>query len=426
MGMIDDGFTMTIEEPSRKSPFLGAPFGVALVAVVAVAGLVLLDRLAVWDGVAVAGLVAAAATAIWAMGRARDGTDETVVPAQMLDTAVERFADTLSEPCMVVNERAVLVYRNRAALTRFPRARPGDPLAFTLRNPELVEAVEAARASGQAQRAELHLTVPNETWYRISAVPYRPDDAGEQAFIVITLYDFTEQKRIDTMRADFIANASHELRTPLTSLMGFIETLQGPAARDEASRGRFLGIMGNQAERMSGLIDDLLSLSRIELRQHVKPTSDVNLSQLLREVVESLEARLAGAQVEIALTLPEQPVSVVGDRQELFEVVENLADNAIKYGGEGTRIEIALEPASTRTGAYHAITVADDGPGIAEEHVPRLTERFYRVDAESSRKKKGTGLGLAIVKHIVNRHHGQMTIRSKLGQGTRVEILLPR
>ena len=372
-------------------------------------------------------IAAIGAITAFAMRRSRAGTEEneTPSPAASLDATVEQFADRLTEPCLVINERAVLVYRNPAAGRQFPRARPGDPLAFTLRDPDLVEAIDKAVETGDAQSTGLHIPVPNDMWFRASVVPYQPTE-GERGFIVITLYDFTEQKRTDRLRTDFIANASHELRTPLTSLMGFIDTLQGPAAKDEAARSRFLGIMRNQSERMSGLIDDLLSLSRLELRQHVKPTTEVNLNLLLREVAESLEPKIAAAELVLDLKLPDEPATVMGDRQELFEVVENLADNAIKYGGTGEKIEIALTSGSSRSGAHHAITVSDFGEGIPEEHVPRLTERFYRVDAESSRRKKGTGLGLAIVKHIVARHHGQLSIRSKLGEGTRVEILLPR
>lgn len=393
-------------------------------AVLLVAVLAAFGRLAPLDsGVVALAIIAISSIAMRIPGRKADDDDAADALAG-IDGAVERFSDILTEPCLIINERAVLIYRNPAALKRFPRARTGDPLAFTLRDPDLVDAIDKAMSSGAPQSTELHIPVPNETWYRASVVPYAPD--GGRNFVAITLYDFTEQKRTDRMRADFIANASHELRTPLTSLMGFIDTLQGPAAKDEVARARFLGIMRSQSERMSSLIDDLLSLSRIELRQHVKPTTEVNLNLLLREVAESLEPKLAAAELALDLKLPEEPVTIIGDRQELFEVVENLADNAIKYGGDGGRVEIALMAGASRSGAHHAITVTDFGAGIAEEHVPRLTERFYRGDAEANRKKKGTGLGLAIVKHIVARHHGQLSIRSKLGEGTRVEILLPR
>lgn len=430
--MMDDSLSMStgpaLSAKSRRfpRPHLNATLGVGLAGVVIVGVLMVMGRLGMTEGaVAMAAMMAITGLGLHLQGRQGEGQSEASSEPG-LDLAVERFADTLVDPCLVVNERAVIAYCNPAARAQFPRAKSGDPLAFTLRNPELVEAIDRALETGEAQRSELHISGPNDTWYRVSTVPYRPQASEGRVYLVITLYDLTEQKRTDRMRGDFIANASHELRTPLTSLMGFIDTLQGPAAKDEVARGRFLGIMRGQAERMSGLIDDLLSLSRIELRQHVKPTTEVNLNLLLREVAETLEARLSETGIALKLDLPEQTISITGDRQELFEVIENLADNAIKYGGDAGRVEIALTPGASRTGAHHAITVTDFGPGIAEEHVPRLTERFYRVDAESSRKKKGTGLGLAIVKHIVQRHQGQMSIRSKLGEGTRVEILLPR
>lgn len=414
-------------KPQGSGRFAVNPaLGVGLAGIVIVCALMAFGRLGLAEGAATVAAMAAVTGVSLRLRRRQEEEEREPGTEPGLDLAVERFADTLIDPCIVINERAVIAYCNPAARAQFPRAKAGDPLAFTLRNPELVEAIDRALETGEVQRSELHISGPNDTWYRASTVPYRPQGDEGRVYLVITLYDLTEQKRTDRMRGDFIANASHELRTPLTSLMGFIDTLQGSAAKDEAARGRFLGIMRGQAERMSGLIDDLLSLSRIELRQHVKPTTEVNLNLLLREVAETLEPRLSETGIALKLDLPEETITVIGDRQELFEVIENLADNAIKYGGEAGRVEIALAPSASRTGTHHAITVTDFGPGVAEEHVPRLTERFYRVDAESSRRKKGTGLGLAIVKHIVQRHHGQMSIRSKLGEGTRVEILLPR
>nr|WP_269144707.1 ATP-binding protein [Devosia faecipullorum] len=226
------------------------------------------------------------------------------------------------------------------------------------------------------------------------------------------------------MRTDFIANASHELRTPLASLMGFIDTLLGPAARDEAARGKFLGIMRSQADRMSRLIDDLLSLSRIEMHQHVRPTGSLDLAGLLREVREGLQIQAKAAELDIVLTVPDGPVIVTGDRGQLYEVFENLIDNAIKYGAGGKSVEVSLVR-TERSGLHHLVSVLDHGPGVDPEHVPRMTERFYRIDAETSPKKKGTGLGLAIVKHIIQRHRGQMTIKSAPGEGLRVDVLLP-
>ncbi len=337
--------------------------------------------------------------------------------------AIRHFADALPYPGIILDRRSIIMHLNAEARRHFPAAIEGNPIAYSLRFPALLSAVELARG-GVAQTIELHQTVPTETWYAATVAPLSPGDPGHDGVLVITLQSLTESKRLEALRTDFIANASHELRTPLTSLVGFIDTLLGPAANDKQARERFLGLMRVQAGRMSKLVEDLLSLSRIEMRQHVRPTAEVELGGLLREVSESLQTVAADAGTHLKLELPAEPLIVRGDRDELFEVFENLADNAIKYGAEGGDIEIVLAPASSRPGFDAMVTVTDHGPGVAAEHVPRLTERFYRVDAESSRKKKGTGLGLAIVKHIVTRHHGLLTIRSQPGQGTRVEVLL--
>ncbi len=338
--------------------------------------------------------------------------------------AVRLFADTLAEPCLVLDRRSVVVHLNAAARQQFPAVVAGSPLAFTLRAPSLLGAIETVRHTGAPATIELHQVVPTETWHRVTIASLAPGDPVNEGVLVITMHNLTEGRRLESLRSDFIANASHELRTPLTSLVGFIETLLGPAANDKEARERFLGIMRTQAGRMSKLIDDLLSLSRIEMRQHVRPTASVELGGLVREVVEALQKLAADSGTRLALSVSDEPLTVSGDRDELYEVFENLIENAIKYGGEGGNIEIALAPATSRQGFAAAFTVTDHGPGIAAEHVPRLTARFYRVDAESSRKKKGTGLGLAIVKHIVTRHHGLLSIRSEPGQGTRVEVLL--
>jgi two-component system phosphate regulon sensor histidine kinase PhoR len=345
------------------------------------------------------------------------------------DQTARNFADALCDPCIILDRRSLIVHRNPPTARQFPSARIGDPIAFSLRNPGLLTAIDAARRTGVAQNVELPETVPNETWHKVTVAPLLSGEEGEPSearLLVLTMQTLTELKRVDAMRSDFIANVSHELRTPLTSLIGFIDTLLGPAAKDAEARTRFLGIMRSQAERMSKLIDDLLSLSRIEMRQHVRPTGTVDLVSLLREIKDGLQTQAGEAGVTIGLSLPETAANIAGDRDELYEVFENLIDNAVKYGNDGGKVDIKLTPGVERTGYDYIVSVTDNGPGIAEEHVPRLTERFYRVDAESSRKKKGTGLGLAIVKHIVQRHRGVMSIKSRPGEGTRVDVLLPR
>ncbi|MEO6396512.1 MAG: ATP-binding protein [Devosia sp.] len=341
------------------------------------------------------------------------------VSAQQRLDVLSGFAAILPEPCLLLDRRSIVLFRNVPASKEFPSVSEGNLLTLGLRNPTFVSALDQARRSGEPQSVELHQTVPNDLWYLAHIAPLSDTDG----MVAVTLRSLSEQKRVESLRSDFIANASHELRTPLTSLVGFIDTLLGPAANDEEARTRFLGIMRQQAARMSKLIDDLLSLSRIEMRQHLRPTGSVELGALLREVAEGLETQAKEAGVAIEIT-SEAAATIGGDREELYEVFENLIDNAIKYGGEGGKVEVALGPG--RSGFEYLVSVTDHGAGIAPEHVPRLTERFYRVDAESSRKKKGTGLGLAIVKHILNRHRGRMVIHSRPGDGTQVEVLLLR
>jgi two-component system phosphate regulon sensor histidine kinase PhoR len=372
-------------------------------------------------------IAAALLPRVVAMGGTVTTVEETL--GTLRQQMARNFADTLSDPCIILDRRSLIIHRNPPTARQFPGARIGDPIAFSLRNPALLTAIDAARRTGIAQSVELHQTVPTETWHKVTVAPLVNEDeeeSSETRLLVLTMQTLTELKRVDAMRSDFIANVSHELRTPLTSLIGFIDTLLGPAAKDAEARKRFLAIMRSQAERMSKLIDDLLSLSRIEMRQHLRPTGNVDLASLLREIRDGLQTQVKDAAVTIDLTAPDEPANIAGDRDELYEVFENLIDNAVKYGNEGGKVHIELTPGVERSGYDYIVSVTDNGPGIAEEHVPRLTERFYRVDAESSRKKKGTGLGLAIVKHIVHRHRGRMSIKSRPGEGTRVEVLLPR
>jgi two-component system phosphate regulon sensor histidine kinase PhoR len=241
---------------------------------------------------------------------------------------------------------------------------------------------------------------------------------------VVVLSDRTRERAVERMRADFVANVSHELRTPLASLIGFIDTLRGPAADDPPAQQRFLGIMAEQAARMNRLIDDLLSLSRIELIEHQAPSGTVALDDLVRRLAAGFEPRLEARSVKLELRLAEDLPLVIGDADQLAQVLQNLLDNAVKYGREGGMVRLEAAPAQGKPGVV--LSVADQGVGIPREHLPRLTERFYRVDTGRSRAAGGTGLGLAIVKHIVNRHRGQLTIDSEEGTGTTVTIWLPQ
>jgi two-component system, OmpR family, phosphate regulon sensor histidine kinase PhoR len=262
--------------------------------------------------------------------------------------------------------------------------------------------------------------VPVERRVAATVSRLESSSASTSPHVLVTFRDLTEQDRLAQMRADFIANASHELRTPLASLRAFVETLQGPARDDVAARTRFLTLMASQAERMTRLIDDLLSLSRVEMRVHLPPRGIVELNETAAYVYQSLEPVAEGAKVKLSLLRNEKPARIRGDREEIVQVLQNFIQNAIKYGREGGTIEVRVGRDAPR-GAGDArvwVSVVDNGPGIAPEHLPRLTERFYRVNVTSSREKGGTGLGLAIVKHIVNRHRGELRIASRLGAGS--------
>jgi two-component system phosphate regulon sensor histidine kinase PhoR len=337
------------------------------------------------------------------------------------ETGIKRFAEALPDPCFVLDRRGVVRYANERALAAFP-IRTGEALTFRLRAPDLVDAFDRVAKGGTSERVEFAERVPTERWF--GAWFARLDGAdARNPFIALIIDDLSEQRRTDRIRVDFVANASHELRTPLASLVGFIETLQGPAREDPVARERFLKIMHDQTARMSRLVNDLLSLSRIEMKAHVRPAAEADLGAIVQHLEDALEPLARDLGVAIETVLPEEPVPVTGDRDELIQVFENLIENACKYGQSGKRVLVTVTPA--REGVGPTVSVRDFGPGIAEEHVPRLTERFYRVDVEASRQHRGTGLGLAIVKHILARHQARLAIESRLGEGANFLVIFP-
>jgi len=340
------------------------------------------------------------------------------------DWLVEAVVSGLPDAVVALDRSGIVVASNAAARERTPALTRGAPLSFALRNADIIEAVRAAVASGDAQRVEFYERVPADRWSEAFVAPVALPEtiAGRRDLVILTLHDLTPLKRVEEMRADFVANASHELRTPLASLSGFIETLQGPARDDKQARERFLDIMKAQATRMARLIEDLLSLSRIELKAHVRPEQQLDLVPIVRQVADGLQTLARDRGVEVKVDTPAEPVVVRGDRDELIRVVENLVENALKYGASGRRVDISLRP---DTDGEAIVAVRDYGPGIAREHLPRLTERFYRVDVVESRAQGGTGLGLALVKHILQRHRGRLAIESAPGKGATFTVRLP-
>lgn len=335
----------------------------------------------------------------------------------------ERLADFLPDPLVLFDSEGTILYINHAAREAFPPLARDTSLYLCFRSPEMHALIQGIIADGQARSTDYLERLPLDRWYRASVMTFETAEGEADCFILI-FRDQTEMRRIDRMRSDFIANASHELRTPLASLRGFIETLQGPARDDAAARERFLQIMQKQADRMSRLIDDLLSLSRLEMKAAIPLKERVDISMVLNHVVETLAPMAADVGVAVEWNKPDHPVWLPGDKDELIQVFQNLIENACKYGQSGKRVVVRLEEQGTEQPVNQpdglrgfSVSVEDFGPGIPAEHLPRLTERFYRVDVDSSRAHKGTGLGLAIVKHILTRHRGRLIIRSQMGKG---------
>jgi two-component system phosphate regulon sensor histidine kinase PhoR len=345
-------------------------------------------------------------------------------PAVRPDPGLRLFAEALPDPCFICDRRATVFYLNERAAAAFA-IREGDALTFRLRVPDLIAAFDRVAKGGPPERVEFVERVPTERWFAAWFARVGSPDGGLGEFVVLILDDMSERRRSERVRVDFVSNASHELRTPLASLAGFIDTLQGPARDDPQARARFLAIMHEQADRMSRLVDDLLSLSRIEMKAHVRPVGNVDLASVVRHVVDSLEPLARELGVTIETKLPTTPVELTGERDELIQVFENLIENACKYGQSGKRVVVTLKAAEDGEGAPR-VSVKDFGPGIPEEHLPRLTERFYRVDVEASRRHRGTGLGLAIVKHILARHRARMTVGSRPGEGAEFIVTFPQ
>jgi two-component system phosphate regulon sensor histidine kinase PhoR len=373
-----------------------------------------------------AGLAAYAALAIFAvvaltaaLEPRRDSATLVTVAGEERSRRLEgvsavHLASAVPDPMIIFDGEGAAVHANEAAVAALGPIARGIPLQRRLRAPEMQQLIEDL-LSGRLASTVVDYTerVPIERVFRVVATRIE----GEGALFVLVFRDQSETRRIDRMRADFIANASHELRTPLASIAGFVETLRGPARNDAAARDNFLKIMQEQTARMARLIDDLLSLSRLEMKPFLSPGAEVDLCQTIDSVIDSLGPLASEAGVEVLKEFPAAPAIVAGSRDELFQVFENLLENACKYGQPGGKVIVSIVPAGLSAEGDVTVTFRDFGPGIAPEHIPRITERFYRADVQASRGRKGTGLGLAIVKHILTRHNARLTIKSEVGKG---------
>ena len=330
----------------------------------------------------------------------------------------------LPMPALAIAQSEEIVALNAAAQKLLGMQALGRPFITAVRQPSVAEAIEAC-LSGESRADAEYLVRKNGNDLTYDVAVSR---IGETGAVLVLFQDVTDVGAASEMRRDFVANVSHELRTPLTALMGFIETLRGPARDDATARERFLGIMTAETERMNRLVGDLLSLSRVEANERVRPQTLVDVIAVLAAAVRGLEPIAAEAETVLVPQMPDVPVTLRGDMDQLTQIFTNIIENAIKYGGSGKRVFVSARveaQAPLLRAAGIVISVRDEGAGIAARHLPRLTERFYRADNHRNRALGGTGLGLAIVKHILNRHGGRIKISSKLGQGTEVTLVLP-
>ena len=346
-------------------------------------------------------------------------------------SSAEIVLESLPHPLLLLNRDRQIVRATVGAKKLLGAATAGRDLSSVLRNPQVLDAVDRVLEGGGRALIEFEIQFPANRSLN-AQIEALQTPAADGSTAVVALFDVTEIKQVHQMRADFVANASHELRTPLAVLSGCVKTLRGPAKDDPEGREKFLGMMDAHASRMTQLIDDLLSLSRVELNENSPPSDRVHLTRLLSNVVTSLEIPAAEREIEVVIEPGIGVGEVIGDESELNQLFQNLIENSIKYSRRGGLVRIVPQlgsraaPGPLAPDAPHVeIAVIDQGQGIAPEHIPRLTERFYRVDTARSREMGGTGLGLAIVKHIVGRHRGALTIESVEGEGSTFTVYLP-
>lgn len=380
-------------------------------------------------GLAAAVIVAIAAAVSAGIGERKPHRSAEEVPPPddfgVLSPLMREMLERVPDPLMLVNGGDRVLFANGAMRGVIGVGIERKHVSAVLRTPAVLEALARTARTGEPLSVEFAQRVPIERSYQAFTARISCDPP----LVMLLMHDLTAIKRTEQMRVDFIANASHELRTPLAAVSGFIETLKGPARDDAMARDQFLDIMATESERMRRLIEDLLSLTRIELNEHVPPRGEVSLESVIGQATAALSPLAKADKIAIVVDASPNLPPVAGERDELVQLFQNLIHNAIKYGRDNGEVRITLRQAAAtgRRGPETLVfaSIKDDGEGIPPEAIPRLTERFYRVDVKRSRERGGTGLGLAIVKHIVNRHNGRMQIESRLGEGSTFTIVLP-
>ncbi len=344
----------------------------------------------------------------------------------MPSDAVTSYLEAIPMPAVLIGTDARILGANARAVALNPQAGDDRPFILVFRQPALSSAIETCLDSREKQSASYYHDDGGHGWrYDVTCSFVENSDFSGA---LLCFQDVTREKQVGQVRRDFVANVSHELRTPLTALMGFVETLRGPARDDAEVRDRFLAIMESEAGRMNRLVGDLLSLSRVESEARMRPRTSVDITGLVSSALRNLQPLADEKGVTLNSELGTEPVMIPADADQMIQVFSNLIENAVKYGGEGNTVTarlVEVERDSSLRAPAVRIDITDTGPGIDLVHIPRLTERFYRIDSHRSRLMGGTGLGLAIVKHIINRHRGRLKIDSQLGQGSTFSVLLP-
>ncbi|WP_425046437.1 ATP-binding protein [Primorskyibacter sp. S87] len=347
----------------------------------------------------------------------------------MANDLIDHMLAAMPLPAVMVDQSELIIAANADALTLLGPNLVGRNFVTILRQPQMIDTIEQGlKDRASCKTRFLSSEGGQDTTYDVHTRYVPAVGSGSGGALLVSFNDRTQLEQAGQMRRDFVANVSHELRTPLTALIGFIETLRSAARDDEAARDRFLGIMGDEASRMNRLVGDLMSLNRVESQERVRPEEQVDLTALIGSLLNTLGPLAEGAGVVLQPLVPETPIVVPGDADQLKQVFSNLIENAVKYGGSGGRVRVELSKSDrdpAMRGPAARVRVIDEGPGIDPIHLPRLTERFYRADSHRSRELGGTGLGLAIVKHIVNRHRGRLKVESELGQGAAFTVSLP-
>ena len=418
-------------KPSKLSTILLHERGIALITALAVVLLTSLGQVSIIGAIIIIGV----ATTLLLRMEIRRHTERLRLRRSEIrhkrkeEQGVQSFRaqalNSLPSPVLLINDEHKIIFANNEAVNALGVGSAGDDAYLFLRQPSLMAQIDAALAGKTLDEAseDVRYTTSAERSFDVSVASF--GDVGEDSQTMLAMvffYEVTSLLSTERMRVDFVANASHELRTPLASLMGSIETLQGPAKDDPEAQERFLNIMQRESERMTRLIDDLLSLSRIELDRHKAPDTVITLERVAQFVINSVEPIARERNIKFAIHMTADLPNVIADEDQIIQVLLNLFVNAAKYADAGTTVHIS--GALNDTGSAVEVNIRDEGPGIAPQHLARLTERFYRVDTARSRKMGGTGLGLAIVKHILLRHETPLEIKSELGKGTQFTFFL--